>query len=150
MKASILGLAAAAVLMALPLASDAHGARHGRPSVSVGIGFGYPSYYYGYYPSYYYGSYYYGYPGSYFGLGLWPRYRERTVREGQIKSEALYVYPAQGQSADQLASDRDECQTWAADQSDYDPAKGAGSRRDARNYGRAFTACMEGRGYVVK
>ena len=38
----------------------------------------------------------------------------------------------------------------AADESGYDPTNGAGDRDDADSYTRAFTACMEGRNYVVK
>jgi hypothetical protein len=42
----------------------------------------------------------------------------------------VYVYPAAGQSPQQQAQDRSECQTWAQQQSGWDPAtstaKGAG------------------------
>jgi len=43
---------------------------------------------------------------------------------------SVAVYPAKGQSADQQTRDTNECQTWAKQQSGYDPttetAKGAG------------------------
>lgn len=153
MKALILGLAAAAALAVLPLqASQAHGSR-GRVSVGVGVGvglgrgYGYYPRYYGYYPRSYY------YPGSYIGFSVWPRYRStrtRSAREREVRNEALYVYPAAGQTDEQLAEDRYQCHVWAADASDYDPTQGAGTRDEAENYGRAFTACMEGRDYVVK
>jgi hypothetical protein len=67
--------------------------------------------------------------------------------QGALK---LYVYPAAGQSEAQTADDRYQCHTWAAGQSGYDPTLGAGSRDDAEGYTRAFTACMEGRNYVVR
>lgn len=42
----------------------------------------------------------------------------------------VYVYPTKGQDAEQQARDTSECQTWAQQQSGYDPAtetaKGAG------------------------
>jgi hypothetical protein len=60
------------------------------------------------------------------------------------------VYPAAGQSESQTADDRYQCHGWAADASGHDPTLGAGSREDAESYTRAFTACMEGRDYVVK
>ena len=67
--------------------------------------------------------------------------------QGALK---LYVYPAAGQSDAQIADDRYQCHTWAAGQSGYDPTLGAGSRDEAEGYTRAFTACMEGRNYVVR
>ena len=67
--------------------------------------------------------------------------------QGALK---LYVYPAAGQSEAQTADDRYQCHVWAAGQSGYDPTLGAGSRDDAEGYTRAFTACMEGRNYVVR
>jgi hypothetical protein len=67
--------------------------------------------------------------------------------QGALK---LYVYPAAGQSEAQTADDRYECHTWAAGQSGYDPTLGAGTRDEAEGYTRAFTACMEGRNYVVR
>jgi len=67
--------------------------------------------------------------------------------QGALK---LYVYPAAGQSEAQTADDRYQCHVWAAGQSGYDPTLGAGSRDEAEGYSRAFTACMEGRNYVVR
>ena len=67
--------------------------------------------------------------------------------QGALK---LYVYPAAGQSEVQTADDRYQCHVWAAGQSGYDPTLGAGSRDEAEGYTRAFTACMEGRSYVVR
>jgi|SRR5688572_21490431 hypothetical protein len=67
--------------------------------------------------------------------------------QGALK---LYVYPAAGQSDAQTADDRYQCHAWAANQSGHDPTLGAGSREEAEGYTRAFTACMEGRDYVVR
>ena len=67
--------------------------------------------------------------------------------QGALK---LYVYPAAGQSEAQTADDRYQCHVWAAGQSGHDPTLGAGSRDEAESYSRAFTACMEGRNYVVR
>jgi hypothetical protein len=111
------------------------------------LGFGY-----GFYSPY---SYYSPWYGPHFGVGirLGDRYSDRRVRtteRGEQRALKLYVYPAAGQSEAQTSEDRYECHVWAADESGHDPALGAGSRDDAESYTRAFTACMEGRNYVVK
>ncbi len=70
--------------------------------------------------------------------------------------EDVFMYPSNGQSADQQARDRYECHRWAADQSAFDPTQpdgGAASGDTAArrgDYFRAMTACLEGRGYNVK
>jgi hypothetical protein len=147
MKAVILGIAGAIVLTALPVQeSYAHDrGRQARSHVSIGLGYGYPYYYqpYGYY-----------YPSYSYGFGIWPRYRStrvRTVRErDEVRMRQLYVYPAAGQSAAQMAEDRYQCHVWGVDATNFDPTLGAGTAAEADAYGRAFTACMEGRGYVVR
>jgi hypothetical protein len=136
--------------------ANAHGG-HGRSHVTIGYGYGYG------YPGYYrprgfaggyYGAYYGGYyPRSYLGFSVWPRYRTvraRTADADRIRNQALYVYPAAGQSEQKMADDRYQCHVWSADSTGYDPTLGAGTRAEADNYGRAFTACMEGRDYVVR
>lgn len=76
------------------------------------------------------------------------------VGDGRIVDERLYVYPRNGQSAQQQASDEYECHRWAVDQTGFDPtSEGAWStqsldRRD--DYRRAQSACLDGRGYTVK
>ncbi len=68
----------------------------------------------------------------------------------------IYMYPRNGQDADQQAKDRYECHRWAADQTGFDPTRAGGgvaggdapSRRE--DYFRAMGACLEGRGYSVK
>ena len=99
------------------------------PGVGVGVHVGGP-----YYPAY---------PAP----GPAPAPAPTPGSQGALK---LYVYPAAGQSEAQIADDRYQCHTWAAGQSGYDPTLGAGSRDEAEGYTRAFTACMEGRNYVVR
>jgi hypothetical protein len=65
----------------------------------------------------------------------------------------LYVYPARGQSRQQLAADRNECHAWAVAQAGYDPnnaSTGFQVGRKRLDYDRAITACLVGRGYTVK
>lgn len=67
----------------------------------------------------------------------------------------VYVYPRDGQSAQQQAADEYDCHRWAAGQSGYDPTRVAtgqsapagGAQRD---YQRATGACLEGRGYSLR
>src|SRR5690606_32924464 len=139
MRGTMIAIAAAA-LFGVPPAADAHGVRYGS---TVIVSHGYPAPWY--YPAYYYAPYYFG--------SVWVRpWRARTERRerGAERALKLYVYPAAGQSEEQLADDRYECHVWAAEQSGHDPTLGAGSRREAEEYTRAFTACMEGRNYVVR
>jgi hypothetical protein len=99
----------------------------------------------------------YGWHGPRVGVGVhvggaYPVHRSRRpapppARQGALK---LYVYPAAGQTETQTADDRYQCHVWAANQSGHDPTLGAGSREEAEGYTRAFTACMEGRNYVVR
>jgi len=70
-------------------------------------------------------------------------------------AENLSVTPKFGQTAEQLAADRAECQVWAKGQTGFDPGQYGGgvepsvytSRR--QQYGRAVAACLEGHGYGV-
>jgi len=70
--------------------------------------------------------------------------------------EDIFIYPRDGQSAEQQAKDRYECHRWAADQTSFDPTRPAGdvpptqARARRGEYFRAMTACLEGRGYSVK
>ena len=146
MKALILGLASAALLTTLPVqTSHADGRHRVGSNLSIGIGYGYP---------YVYRPYPYYYPSYYYGFEIWPRYyprRARSTRDsGVVRTQKLYVYPAAGQSSAQTAEDRYQCHLWAVESTDFDPTLGAGTAEEADAYGRAFTACMEGRDYVVK
>lgn len=69
--------------------------------------------------------------------------------------ERLYIYPRQGQSAQQQSRDEYECHRWAVGQTGFDPtaaATGQASPDSPRraDYRRARVACLEGRGYTVK
>lgn len=68
-----------------------------------------------------------------------------------------FVYPRQGQSAQQQASDEYECHRWATTQSGFDPTGAATgqsgttvSTSSRSDYQRARSACLEGRGYTVR
>ena len=148
MKTMILGFVGALVVAGLPVeATYADDNHHASTSVHIGFGYGYPGYYqpYGYYGPYVY-------PSFHYGFGIWPRYHgTRTVRtQSEPRAQKLYVYPAAGQTEARMAEDRYQCHVWAVDATDFDPTLGAGSAAEAEGYGRAFTACMEARNYVVK
>jgi hypothetical protein len=70
-------------------------------------------------------------------------------------AENLTVTPKFGQSQEQLAADRADCQLWAKGQTGFDPTHyGGGVEPSAYNarrqqYGRAMAACLEGHGYSV-
>ena len=128
---------------------------HAQPYFS--FGFGYPGYYhpYGPYRPYYPYPYYYPW-GPTFGFGVTvaphPAHEHQQEQSSAPQQQGfrLYVYPAAGQSEAQTSEDRYQCHLWATNQSGYDPTLGAGKREDAEGYTRAFTACMQGRNYVVK
>jgi hypothetical protein len=55
----------------------------------------------------------------------------------------IYMYPKNGQTAEQQATDKAECQQWATQQ--------AGSvAQNGSNFNRAMVACVEGRGYSAR
>jgi hypothetical protein len=155
MRTSILAIAGIAAVLSLPAHADHRHRGYGHHSRTfVSFSYGYP-FGYGYYRPYPYYYYPYGWGPSYgLGVHLGPRYPVRRVRAERADTEQralkMYVYPAAGQSEGQTSEDRYQCHVWAADESDYDPTLGAGSRADAEGYSRAFTACMEARNYVVK
>jgi hypothetical protein len=147
MRAWILGVVGVAALASLPAHADHRHGYYPRPYVSFGYAYGAP-----FYPFGFYDPWYSPWWGPRVGVGVRiDRTRTRAERsQPEPKALKLYVYPAAGQSETQLADDRYQCHVWAADQSGYDPTLGAKSREDAEGYTRAFTACMEGRNYVVK
>ncbi len=67
-----------------------------------------------------------------------------------------FIYPRQGQTAQQQASDEYECHRWAVSQSGFDPSGNATgqsttySTTGRSDYQRAQGACLEGRGYTVR
>ena len=142
MRTLVLAVLGAIAFSSLP-AEAGHPHYYFRPYVGFGYGF------YGPYP--YYSPWY----GPSFGVGIHLDGRSSAKSTPPAQSEApralkLFVYPAAGQSDAQTSEDRYQCHVWSADQSGHDPTLGAGSREEAESYTRAFTACMEGRNYVVK
>jgi hypothetical protein len=71
---------------------------------------------------------------------------------GQTSSDQWFVYPSRGQSQQQAANDRYECNRWATNESGYDPDLRTHRNPETGpvNYGRALSACLEGRGYTVR
>jgi hypothetical protein len=71
-------------------------------------------------------------------------------------SDSLFIYPKNGQGAEQQARDRYECHRWAAEQTAFDPTRpGGGVPPEAAtakrtDYMRAQQACLEARGYTVR
>jgi hypothetical protein len=66
-----------------------------------------------------------------------------------VANNEVFVYPRNGQNAEQTARDRYECHAWAVSQTGFDPTNGQSNGRRA-DYVRAQGACLEGRGYTVK
>ena len=76
---------------------------------------------------------------------------EKAIEEAT--SGRLFVYPNEGQSEEQQATDRYECHRWAVHETGIDPTledQDVLTRKEERDYKRALTACLEGRGYTVK
>jgi hypothetical protein len=67
-----------------------------------------------------------------------PNYNYGGAAAGQI-----FMYPKNGQSAQQQATDKAECQQWAAQQAGQVAQNGS-------DYQRAMAACVEGRGYSAR
>ena len=70
------------------------------------------------------------------------------VTVAQAGGNQLFIYPRQGQNADQQNRDRSECNSWATSQTGRDPANNGGQMDP--DYQRALGACLDGRGYTVK
>lgn len=52
-----------------------------------------------------------------------------------VFAQDLMVYPAQGQTPDQVSKDRYECHTWAVQQTGYDPSSGAATQPSTQQGG---------------
>jgi len=111
---------------------------------------------YGSVPYYYAGGVYYlWYPEHrYYAVAEPPP--ESEVREQPAGSDEIFIYPKQGQSAEQQAQDRYECHRWAVDQTGFDPSLPGGNVAESdyatkrSDYRRAMKACLEARGYSVQ
>ena len=77
--------------------------------------------------------------------------KQTPASEGQ-----LFIYPRNGQSEQQQATDRYECHRWAVDQTGFDPTQPPAGLPEAQmkqkraDYQRAMGACLDARGYTVK
>lgn len=65
-------------------------------------------------------------------------------------SDKVIVYPAAGQTDEQLDRDRYECHLWASDETRFDPSDEYSDPMLKSDYNRALGACLEARNYVVR
>ncbi len=81
---------------------------------------------------------------------------ESAVAAPAPSSDQLFAYPKNGQSTDQQAKDRQDCERWAVDQTRFEPNADAAGAADAQtaqkhsDFIRAQMTCLEGRGYAVR
>jgi hypothetical protein len=62
---------------------------------------------------------------------------------GEAPAAQIFMYPKNGQSAEQQATDKAECQQWAAHEAGQVAQNGS-------DFQRAMIACVEGRGYSAR
>jgi len=106
---------------------------------------------------YYYaaGTYYSWLPERRTYVVVEPPPTQDVVEETDV-TEQLFIYPKDGQSEEQQATDRYECHSWAVKQTGFDPTMPGGNVPEAENankrasYNRATKACLEARGYSVR
>jgi hypothetical protein len=73
-----------------------------------------------------------------------------------LENVSLFVYPRNGQTSEQQATDRIECQRWATGQTGVDSSPAgstvpvAASAAGRQEYLRAESACLAARGYSVR
>lgn len=71
-------------------------------------------------------------------------------------SDQVFIYPKNGQSAEQQSRDRYECHHYAVEQTGYDPTQSGGgvsaevAATKRSDYSRAQSACLDARGYSVR
>jgi hypothetical protein len=118
----------------------------------------YSTYWWGGVPYYYANDNFYQWDGS---VGQYQTVRAPQGLASQVATQGsenlnLFAYPKNGQTTEQQATDRVECQQWATGQTGIDsPPAGstaaitlpAAKRQD---YLRAQAACLQGRGYSVQ
>jgi hypothetical protein len=63
--------------------------------------------------------------------------------QGPGPTGQIFMYPKNGQTPEQQAADKAECQKWATDQAGQVAQNGS-------DYQRAMVACVEGRGYTAR
>jgi hypothetical protein len=71
----------------------------------------------------------------------------------------MFIYPQNGQSDEQQATDKYECHKWASSQTGFDPTQPSGGAPPGQpgqpgsqraDYQRAMMACLQGRGYSAR
>jgi hypothetical protein len=118
----------------------------------------YATYWYGGTPYYYANDVYYTYNPEYEGYvatdpppvgdsgaaaeGAGPAAGAPPPSDGAAAGQ-IFMYPRNGQSAEQQAADKAQCQQWAAQQAGQVAQNGS-------DYQRAMVACVEGRGYSAR
>jgi hypothetical protein len=70
----------------------------------------------------------------------------QTQTAPQVLASQVYVYPRQGQSAQQQAQDEAECNRWASSRM----GTGFDASQAAANFQRALAACLDAHGYSVR
>jgi hypothetical protein len=119
-----------------------------------------------YYSTYWWGGvpYYYASDNFYQWNGYTVQYESVRPPQSLAKQVAmertedlnLFAYPKNGQTSAQQATDRSECQQWAAGQTGIEsplvdsPAAAAIPGTKRQDYLRAQAACLQGRGYSVQ
>ncbi len=75
-----------------------------------------------------------------------------TALPATLKEPKVFLYPKNGQSADQQARDRYDCYRFAAAQSGFDPMRGSGqsNSESQSDFERAQAACFDARGYASR
>jgi hypothetical protein len=133
------------------------------PRAYYGLGFSwflpvlplaYSTYWYGGFPYYYANDVYYTYDPSYDGYVATdppPIADSSPSADGSAAPPngggplpgQIFMYPKNGQSTEQQATDKAECQQWASQQAGQ-------AAQNPGDYQRAMSACAEGRGYSVQ
>ena len=67
---------------------------------------------------------------------------------GGMPEAPLVVYPNSGQSNEQRRQDKFECYQWAVVESEFDPLLNQAAK-GKDHYQKAYTSCLQGRGYTV-
>jgi hypothetical protein len=117
---------------------------------------------------FYYSTYWWDGAPYYYADNVYYRYNdtarlyEKVTPPAGLKQQAtaptagsteLFVYPKNGQTDQQQASDKIECKRWASNQYGLDTAASTDTLPEAAKsaeFMRAQTACLEGRGYSVR
>ncbi|MEJ0087166.1 MAG: DUF6515 family protein [Pseudomonadota bacterium] len=131
------------------------------PPIGIGVGF-LPPYYtrvwFGGMPYYYADDTYYQWRPERreYVVSQPPGGEPRVDDSASQGSDEIFVYPKNGQSEEQQATDRYECHAWAVGKTGFDPTRPSGNVDDSEitsknaDYRRAEGACLEARGYSVK